>query len=173
MLTLKYINEDDRAYGLAGMAISLAALDAIDRVAEISLDSEGPMVNFAHEYYFCSSPSISPKASWNNLVNNFYITSNMVVSNLMSRALVRMGQEIPENLLEIIRREMVAEGQDTCSLEEDEIDRLYSRSMTAMRRIFGNRRLHPAIQEFARTLSRRRHLTGTEIYDELRLLRLI
>ena len=29
-LTLAYLNEDDRAYGLAGMAISLAALDAID-----------------------------------------------------------------------------------------------------------------------------------------------
>ena len=173
MLTLRYINEDDRAYGLAGMAISLAALDAIDRVADISLDTDGPMVSFAHEFYFCGSPSLSPKAAWNNLVNNFYITSNMVVSNLMARALVRMDEEIPQELLDVIRREMVAEGIDTCSLEEDEIDRLYRRSMTAMRRIFGNRRLHPAIQEFARTLSRRRHLTGTEIYDELRLLRLI
>ena len=43
---LTYLNEDDRAYGLAGMAISLAAFDAIDRVASVSLDSEGPMVNF-------------------------------------------------------------------------------------------------------------------------------
>ena len=32
-MTLTYLNEDDKAYGLAGMAISLAALDAIDRVA--------------------------------------------------------------------------------------------------------------------------------------------
>ena len=30
-LTLKYQNEDDKAYGLAGMAIALAALDALDR----------------------------------------------------------------------------------------------------------------------------------------------
>ncbi len=36
-LTLEYSNEDDRAYGLAGMAISLAALDAFDRVAAVSL----------------------------------------------------------------------------------------------------------------------------------------
>lgn len=28
-MTLTYSNEDDRAYGLAGMTISLAALDAI------------------------------------------------------------------------------------------------------------------------------------------------
>lgn len=172
-MELYYINEDDRAYGLAGMAISLAALDAIDRIADVSLDAEGPMVSFSHEYYFCGSPSISPKATWNNLVNNFYITSTMVVSNLMARSLVRMDEEVPENLLEIIRKEMIAEGSDSCSLDVDEVERIYNRSLTGMRRIFANRRLHPAIQQFARTLSRRRKLSGMEIYDELRSLRLI
>ncbi len=43
-LTLKYQNEDDKAYGLAGMAIALAALDALDRVAGVSLDAHGPKV---------------------------------------------------------------------------------------------------------------------------------
>ena len=38
-LTLKYQNEDDKAYGLAGMAIALAALDALDRVAGVSPES--------------------------------------------------------------------------------------------------------------------------------------
>lgn len=172
-LTLAYLNEDDRAYGLAGMAISLAALDAIDRVATVSLDADGPMVSFSHEYYFSGSPSISPKATWNNLVNNFYITSAMVVSNIMARSLVRLGEDVPADLLEEIHKEMVAEGEDTCALENDEIDRLYLKTTTGMRRIFANRRLHPAIQQFARTLSRRRELSGTEIYDELRALRLI
>ena len=51
-LTLHYSNEDDRAYGLAGMAISLAALDAIDRISSVSLDAEGPMVTFSHSYYY-------------------------------------------------------------------------------------------------------------------------
>lgn len=172
-MTLRYINEDDRAYGLAGMAISLAALDAIDRIAEISLDADGPMVSFSHEYYFSGSPSISPKSTWNNLVNNFYITSSMVVSNLLARSLVRMGEEIPLEILETIRGEMINEGFDSCSLDADEVDRIYNRSMSGMRRIFGNRRLYPAIEQFARVLSRRRTLSGNEIFDELRVLRLI
>ena len=172
-LTLRYQNEDDRAYGLAGMAIAIAALDAIDRVAEISLDADGPMVSFSHEYYFSGSPSISPKVSWNNLLHNFYITSSMAISNLMARSLVRLHQDLPKKLLEEVHSEMRTEGKDTCSLEEDEVDRIYNRSVTGMRRIFANPRLHPAIDEFAGTLSRRRHLSGTEIYDELRILRLI
>ena len=55
-LTLKYQNEDDKAYGLAGMAIALAALDALDRVAGVSLDSDGPMVTFSNEFYFSALP---------------------------------------------------------------------------------------------------------------------
>lgn len=172
-LTLAYLNEDDRAYGLAGMAISLAALDAIDRVAEVSLDAAGPMVSFSHEYYFCGSPSISPKATWNNLVHNFYITSSMAVSNVMARSMVRLGVDTPAELLEAIHGEMQAEGSETCSLEPEEIDSLYNRTTTSMRRIFANRRLHSAIDQFARTLSRRRTMSGWEIYDELRALRLI
>ncbi len=167
------MNEDDRAYGLAGMAISLAALDAMDKVANISLDAEGPMVSFSHDYYFSGSPSISPKATWHNLVQNYYITSAMVVSNLMARSLVRLGIEIPEELLSEVHKEMEAEGEDTCALTPEEVDSMYRKTTTGMRRIFGNKRLYPAIEEFARTIARRRQLSGWEIYDELRALRLI
>lgn len=173
-LTLKYLNEDDRAYGLAGMTISLAALDATDRVAEISLDSDGPMVTFAHQYYFCGTPSISPKATWNNLMQNYYITSAMVLSNIMARSVVRLQlNELPQELLDEIKENIVLEGKDVCGLEDDEIDRLYQKVYTYMRRIFYNPRLHPAIKEYVRVLSRRRRMSGSDIYDELRLLRII
>lgn len=172
-ITLTYQNEDDRAYGLAGMAVSLAALDALDRVAGVSLDAEGPMVSFSHEYYFGGSPSVSPKVVWNMLVENFYITASMVVSNVMSRSLVRMKREVPDAVTEEVRRAIREEGEKTCALEEDETEAIYRRSATGMRRIFANPRVHPAIAEFARVLSRRREMTGTEIYDELRMLQLI
>lgn len=172
-MNLSYQNEDDRAYGLAGMAVSLAALDALDRVANVSIDSDGPMVAFSHEYYFSGSPSISPKATWNNLVKNFYITSSMVISNIMARSLVRLKQEVPSDILNQIRDEIINEGRQTCSLDEDEAESIFNRSNTGMRRIFANSRLHPAINDFVRTISIRRTLSGNEIYDELRALRLI
>lgn len=172
-MKLQYTNEDDRAYGLAGMAISLAALDALDKVASVTLDTDGPMVSFSHQYYFSGSPSISPKTTWNSLLHNFYLTSAMVVSNVMARSMVRLGEEVPGDVLSEIRREMKAEGQDTCSLEDDEVDRIYDKTSIGMRRIFGNPRLHPAIDTFAGVLSRRRTLSGMEIFDELRTLRLI
>ncbi len=172
-LTLAYLNEDDRVYGLAGMAISLAALNALDRVAEVSLDSDGPMVSFSHAYYFSGSPSISPKSTWDNLVQNFHITSAMVISNVLARSLVRLHSEVPTELLGEIRHQMEAEGQDTCSLEPDEIAALYDKTLRYSRRIFNNPRLHPAINAFARTLARRRIMSGMELRDELHQLQLI
>lgn len=172
-MTLTYQNEDDKAYGLAGMAISLAALDAIDRVAAVSLDADGPMVTFSHQYYFSGSPSISPKTTWDTLLHNFYITSAMVISNVMARSIVRLGKDVPADLLDTIHKEIAEEGRDTCSLENDEIDALYDKTRSYMSRIFRNPRLHPAIDDFARTLSRRRNLSGSEIIDELRSLSII
>lgn len=172
-ITLTYLNEDDKAYGLAGMAISLAALDAIDRVVEVSLDSDGPMVTFAHAYYFSSNPSISPKIVWDNMLHNFYVTSAMVMGNIMSRSMVRLGSEVPTGIYEDIRKMMGEEGRDTCSLDEDEVDIIFSKTRTNIGRIFRNPRLHPAIDRFARTISRRRQLSGMEILDELRALSLI
>lgn len=172
-MTLTYQNEDDRAYGLAGMAVSLAALDALDRVVEVSLDADGPMVSFSHAYYFTGSPSVSPKATWDSLLENFYITASMAVSNVMARSLVRMKSDVPSDVIEEVHRVIAEEGEESCGLESDEVEALYRRSTTGMRRIFANPRVHPAIDEFARLISRRRVLSGTEIYDELRMLRLI
>lgn len=173
IFTLSYLNEDDKAYGLAGMAISLAALDAMDRVAEVSLDNSGPMVTFSNQYYFSGSPSISPKATWDNLLHNYYVTSAMVISNVMARSLVRLRRDVPSDVMKKIHEEIAEEGRDVCSLEDDEIETIYDKTRSYMGRIFRNPRLHPAIEDFARTLSRRRSLSGNEIIDELRALSLI
>lgn len=172
-MTLAYLNEDDRAYGLAGMVISLASLHAIDRIAEVSLDAEGPMVEFSHRYYFPGSQSISPKASWDNLVQNFHLTTSMVVANVLARSVVRLKEETPSEVMDEIYSEVEREGRDTCALEEDEIENLYNNALQRARRLFHNPRLHPAIDEFARVISRKRHLSGMEIMDELHLLQLI
>lgn len=171
--TLTYLNEDDRAYGLAGMAISLAAHNAIDRVASISLDSNGPMINFTHAYYFTGSPSMSPKASWDILINNFYLTTAMVISNVMARSMVRLRQEIPEETLKELYTEIEAEGAESCSLDSDEVNRLYLKTLAHTRRIFSNPRLHNAIDEFAHLLARKRTLSGTELLDELETLQIV
>lgn len=170
--TLPYSNEDDRAFGLAGMAIGMASLDALDRLVSVSLDSEGPMVTFSHNYYFSGSPSISPKTVWENLVSNFQLTSAMVLSNVMARSIVRQRRAVPDDVLKAIRTEMEEEGREECALELDEIDDMFDRTVTYTRRLFSNPRLQPAVEQFARVLAMKRTLSGRELGDELRLLQI-
>ena len=171
--SLSYLNEDDRAYGLAGMMVALANLDAIDRVATVSIDNDGPMVEFSHEYYFTGTPSISPKSTWDNLVQNFHITTSMVVGNILARSLVRLKEEAPEDIMKEVYDLVEEEGRETCSLETDEVQKLYDHALNRSLRIFRNPRVHPVINEFARVISLKRSFSGREIYDELHLLQLI
>ena len=171
--SLSYLNEDDRAYGLAGMMVALANLDAMDRVATITIDTEGPMVEFSHEYYFSGSPSISPKSTWDNLVSNLHITTSMIMGNILARTLVRLKEDAPQDIMKEVYSQVEEEGRDTCSLENDEIENLYNHALNRAMRLFRNPRVHPAIEEFARVLSLKRSLSGREVMDELHLLQLI
>jgi len=170
---LSYQNEEDRAYGLAGMAISLAAWNALDRLASVSLDNAGPMVTFSGEYYFTGSQTVSPKSTWHGLVENFQLTSAMIMSNIFSRRMVHERMNVAQEELDILLSEMAAEGKETCSLDEDEVIAIYSKTLGYTRRIFSNTRLYPSIRDFVGTLAKRRTMSGGEVRDELHMLQLI
>lgn len=169
---LKYSNEDDRAFGLAGMAISIASLDALDRVTEIFLDSEGPMVEFSQDYYFSSSPAVSPKAVWNNLMTNLQLTTSLVLGNIMARSLIRVGVEAENEIFDEIRGLVREEGKEICALDEEEADTLFDKMMRHSRKLFYNPRLQPAVKQLAGVISRRRRLSVLDLAEELELLRI-
>ena len=84
-----------------------------------------------------------------------------------------MKEEAPASVMKEIYGEVEREGRDTCSLEDDEIENLYNNALQRARRLFHNPRLHPAIEELAKVISRKRRLSGMEIADELHMLQLI
>lgn len=169
-MTLAYLNENDKAYGLAGMVVSLAALDAMDRVAYVELDSDGPMVTFSQEFYNPGIGAISIKESWNHLCNNYYITAGMVLGNLMARSNVRWQKGVPDDVTALVREEILKEGRETCSLEDDEVAAIYRRVNSIMRQIFHNPQVAPAVADIATEISRRRHVSGRELSEIVRQL---
>lgn len=173
MQILGYKDEEDRTYGLAGMAIAVANLNAIDRVTMVTLDSDGPMVVFSNEYYYPASQAASPKATWQRLTENFQITSAMAISNLLSRCMAHHRTDELPQLLDGLRKAIKEEAADSCQLDADEADDIFRSTLSFSQRIFGNRRLQPYIDEFAGILARKRTLSGREIMEELSLLRLI
>lgn len=169
---LSYRNEDDRCYGLAGMAIALGSLDAIDRVVEISLDADGPMVIFSNEFYFNGSQSVSPKSSWKKLIENYHITTTIAIANVLSRRYVREHASDADDMLAALFDTIRSEGHEVCNLEDDEIENFYNHTLAHARRIFLNRRIYPLVDELSRILATRRRLSGREMAEELHYLQL-
>jgi uncharacterized protein (DUF488 family) len=169
-LTLAYRNEDDKAYGLAGMILSLGDLGAMESIVEVSLDNDGPMVRFTDSYYYATSPTYSPKNAWEGLKHNFYITAAMVVANVMSRSLVRDRVQVPKQLLDEIFAQAVEEGRATCCLDRDEVKALFDHIVMRCRRLFDNPRIHPAIRDLSDEIALKRSMTAEEIVDLLQEL---
>ena len=93
---------------------------------------------------------------------------------MAARSLVRLRQNnIPAEVIDPVIDTIYEEGRESCSLEDDEIEAICDKVRMLSRRIFGNPRIHPAVDELARTISRRRSLSGGELIDELRLLQII
>lgn len=170
---LAYRSEEDRCYGLAGMTLALATLDAIDSVVRVSMDDTDSMVMFSNEFYWGSSQAASPKAHWHFLMRNFQITTSLALSNILSRCLIREHGADPTEMLQALYPVIESEGMEICELEEDEIKNFYDNSLRKAHRTFSNPRLHPYIDRLVNILSTRRTLSGREIAEELHALRLI
>lgn len=170
---LAYRSEKDRSYGLAGMSIALASLDAIDRVVRVSMDEEGPMVLFSNEFFWGSSQASSPKAHWHALLQNYRITTSLTVANVLSRCLVWEKHTDPTEMLDALYPAVEQEGTDQCSLEGDEVRQLFAATVRQMQRIFANPRVHPVVDQLSAILTARRTLSGRDLAEELHYLHLI
>ena len=56
-MNLKYSDEQDKCYGVTGMAVSLVIWDADDMLAHIDMDAD-ESVEFVPEYYFSGNRSV-------------------------------------------------------------------------------------------------------------------
>ena len=55
-IVMKYRDELDKCYGVAGMALGLSVLDADDLFTAITLDGEGPgCIQFTPEFFFAGN----------------------------------------------------------------------------------------------------------------------
>lgn len=66
-MELRYINEDEKCYGITGMAIGMVVWNAEDVLASVSLDAPvDEVVEFTNEYYSTAIPDCRPK--WHGII---------------------------------------------------------------------------------------------------------
>ncbi len=171
---LKYNGERDRSYGLTGVAISLVALDAEEYLEGISLDAPvGNSIEFSHDFFFVTGPAFSAKSAWNERLKHFQLIAGMVIANLMCRNYVQHRRKLSPEILDNLRKFVYDEGVAVCSLDKDETDAVFDRSVSYFDRLFSYARVHEIANDFADNLVGQRSFTVQEVVERLRQLSMI
>lgn len=174
MESLKYKDDTDRSYGATGMAIGLMVFDGEDMLASISIDGDpNEMVAMSPDFYFAGNPGVSAKSAWNQLLKNYNIGVGMLMANLLCRHLVGRRQQLPDEMRDFLHTLALEEGRDACSLEEDEIDRLFNKNLSYLNRVFTHRGVQSVAHDFAATLLSRRTLSRLDVLEQLEALRML
>ena len=166
---LKCIDERDKSYGVAGMAIAVVAYDTEDMLASVSMDAEpGHTIEFGSEFFYNANPRMSAKIAWNELIKHFRLATGLMVANTMSRNYVQHRRRLPDDTARALREAVYNYGaDDEAQLEKDEIEAVLQRNIEFFDRLFQMQAVHDATHALAADLVEKRSFSAAEIVDRL------
>lgn len=173
-IVMKYRDELDKCYGVAGMALGLSVLDADDLFTAITLDGDGPeSIQFTPEFFFAGNPRLSPRGAWQYILGHYRITVGLAVANALCRRMVLDNDKVDERLRDHLFDIACADGRDYCQLERDEVEPIFDETFNSMMQLFSDSRVRRAMDTFADALRQRRTLSHIDVNDILQQLNLI
>lgn len=165
--TFTYTDEADKAYGLTGMVICLNVCDEDHALRSLSLDAEGDDESFAIDGEYLASGAASAAQAWRSLVEKYGMLCSLASANVLCRTLVYRHRAMTNALARELRDLVSDTGRDFCSLADDEIDSIFTRSMGRMMRVFRERQVHVIAAQYADALRARRELSRAEAFELL------
>ena len=171
---MKYRDELDKSYGVAGMALGLSVFDADELFTAVSLDGEeAGCIQFTPEFYFAGNPRLSPRGAWQYILGHYRITVGLAVANALCRRMVLDNERVDDKLRDDLFNAAYEDGKDFCQLERDEVEPIFDEAFENMTRLFSNTQVRKAMDSFVEALQRRRTLSHIDVNDILQQLNLI
>ena len=171
---MKYRDELDKSYGVAGMALGLSVLDAADLFTAVTLDGEGPgCIQFTPEFFFAGNPRLSPRGAWQYILGHYRISVGLAVANALCRRMVLDNEKVDNQLRDQLFIAACDDGRDYCQLERDEVEPIFDEAFDNMRRLFSDQRVRKAMDVFVEALQKRRTLSHIDVTDILQRLDLM
>jgi len=171
---MKYRDELDKSYGVAGMALGLSVFDADDLFTAVTLDADGPeCIQFTPEFFFAGNPRLSPRGAWKYILGHYRISVGLAVANALCRRMVLDNEKVDNKLRDQLFNAAYDDGRDYCQLERDEVEPIFDEAFSNMLRLFSNSQVRKAMDTIADALQQRRTLSHIDVNDILQQLNLI
>ena len=168
---LKYKDDSDRAYGLAGMAIAMMLWDGETYLASVSMDAPvGQSIEFTPAFGFTSNPRLSASLAWRENIKQFELSAAMIMANTICRQFVQHSQPLSRNASVALKEYLRNEGHETCALDDDEIDIIYNKTDRYLNRVFAHSGVSAVAHDFVTQLLQRRKLSSGEVLEILSIL---
>jgi len=171
---MRYRDELDKSYGVAGMALGLAVFEADDLFTAVTLDADGPgCIQFTPEFFFAGNPRLSPRGAWKYILGHYRVSVGLAVANALCRRMVLDNNKVDQELRDQLFNAACEDGRDYCQLERDEVQPIFDEAFDNMQRLFGNSQVRKAMDAFADALQQRRTLSHIDVSDILQQLHLV
>lgn len=168
---LRYRDETDRAYGIAGMAISLVLWDGEPYLASLSLDNPvGSSIEFTPIFGFNGNPRLTASLAWRELLKQFELSVAMIMGNVICRSYLGSSTSLSADKTSALRDVVRSEGKEFCSLDDDESDIVYNKTYRYLDRVFSHSGVSGLVEELAGSLKLRRRLSASEVFEILSAL---
>ena len=171
---MKYRDELDKSYGVAGMALGLSVFDADDLFTAVTIDAEGPeCIQFTPEFFFAGNPRLSPRGAWKYILGHYRISVGLAVANALCRRMVLDNSRVDDKSRDQLFNAAYDDGRDYCQLERDEVEPIFDEAFENLTRLFSDSRVRKAMDTFADALQQRRTLSHIDVNDILQQLNMI
>ena len=171
---MKYRDELDKSYGVAGMALGLSVLEAGELFTAVTLDADGSdCIQFTPEFFFAGNPRLSPRGAWKYILGHYRITVGLAVANALCRRMVLDNSAVDNKLRDELFNAAFDDGRDYCQLERDEVEPIFDDVFASMKRLFASPQVRRAMDAFADALQQRRTLNHIDVNDIFQQLDII
>lgn len=171
MNPLKYENEEDKSYGLAGMLLSVIAHDREEHLCRITLDpadAESPGIEFSESFHYAGNPAVSAKLAWVQMLEEVKVITGMTVSNVLCRNYVAKRRRLDETIFNALRKSVYDEADSLCQLEQDEAEMMLQESLSYFGRLYSSAAVHDSVKRFVTSLLLRRTFSPMEAMEFFR-----
>jgi len=173
-LKMKYRDELDKSYGVAGMAIGLSVLEADSLFTAVTLDADGPdCIQFTPQFFFAGNPRLSPRGAWKYILGHYRISVGLAVANALCRRMVLDNGQLDDKLRDELFNAAFDDGRNYCQLERDEVEPIFDEMLNEMSRLFADSRVRKAMDAFVDALQQRRTLTHIDVADIFQQLEIL
>ena len=173
-IDLKYKDEQDKCYGLTGVAMCAVIWDVENLISAIYLDCDAfNSIQYVPQLVTDGNVEISPRNAWKLNVEKFRLSMGMILSNILCRTYVLEQKYINHKTKQYLLNYFIEDGIASCSLEKDEVEELFNKNYDYLLRVFSHPEVQKIANEFSELLTERRSLTQSEIVNALQTLNML